>query len=99
MANNLSGNNKRIDTFGADVTIGTNPVYVIAIVATGYTSNKTVTFINNDGGEELCFEVPANGSSQFIPSEAVCFRDGLIFDDSASDLAAGDKLFVFLRYP
>jgi hypothetical protein len=99
MANRLSGNNKHIDTFGSDVTISTNPIYVVAIIATGYSSAKSVVFIDNDDDEVLGFEVPAGGSGQFTPAQAVYFRNGFIFDDSASDLEAGDKIHIYLRYP
>lgn len=95
MANSTTGNPIVIDTFGADVTISSGFVRVNLIIATGFTSNKTVTFIDNDGNRIMNFEVPAAESKIISPAEPFVFPNGMIFDDSASDLAAGDFVYVY----
>jgi hypothetical protein len=97
MANNTTMNPMRIDTFGADVTISTGSVKVLAILATAYSSAKTVTFIDNEGEEVLRVEVASDSTGQFTPAEAFLFSRGLIFDDSGSDLAAGDFVYIYLK--
>jgi hypothetical protein len=97
MANRVTGYNRMLDTFGADVTISTDPIYVSAIIVTGYTTAKTVTFIDADSALMLTFEVPADGTSQFTPSVPIYFGNGLVFDESASDLEANDLAFIFVH--
>jgi len=94
-ANTVGTNPIRIDTFGADVTIkSSGRLNVDAIVLTAYTSAKTVTFIDASGANCLVAEVPT-GETVTI-SGPLQFSNGLVFDDSASDLAAGDFIFIFL---
>lgn len=97
MANDLTTSPMRIDTFGSDVVISADAVRVTAVVATGYTSGKTVTFIDADGANVLIFEVASGGTGQFTPAKPVLFRNGLTFDDSESDLASGDFIFIFIE--
>jgi len=96
MANSLNTIPKRIDTFGSgDVTIGTGVVSINAMYITAYSSAKTVTFIDNDGAKCLVIEVPSGETFPVEPSRPIRFTNGLIFDDSASDLAASDLIFIF----
>jgi len=95
MANSLGTNPIVIDTFGADVTVTTKIAVVHAMYITGYTSAKTVTFIDNSGNECFVVEVPSGGTLAIEPSTPLRFTDGFIFDDSASDLAEDDFIFIF----
>ena len=95
MANKTGYNLVRIDTFGSDVVISTGSIKVNAILATGYNTVKTVTFIDVQGEQVMKFEVAANGTSQFTPSKPFTFN-GLTFDDSASDFADGDVVYLYL---
>jgi len=96
MANSVGTNPVRLDTFGADVTIkATGRVVVDSIVITGYTDPKTVTFIDAAGAVVLVAECAAAGTESV--SGPLTFTNGLIFDDDASDVAAGDFVFIFLH--
>ena len=96
MANSVGTNPVRIDTFGADVTIkASGRVVVDCIVMIGYTSGKTVAFIDA-AGALVCVAEVATDSMATI-SGPLTFTNGLIFDESGSDLAAGDFVFVFLQ--
>lgn len=96
MANDNSGPVVRIDTFGADVVVGAGNVRVSMILATAYSSAKSVAFIDASGNEVMKFECPT-GETYSVPfSKPFDFQNGLTFDDSESDLAAGDKLYVYL---
>ena len=97
MANDVTVRNMRIDTFGADVVISADSVWVNAIIATGYTSGKTVTFQDSADGIVLVIEVASGGTAQFTPSKPVEFHNGLKFDDSGSDFASGDFIFIFVE--
>ena len=81
----------RIDTFGADVTIDLHRLVAEHIIVTAYTSAKTVTFIDQSAAVALVFEVPAG---ETVHIEGWVFPEGAIFDQSASDLAAGDFIFI-----
>lgn len=96
-ANNLVGSPYRIDTFGSDVTISASTTWVDNITITAYTTAKTTTFIDDDGNKCLVLECPA-GYTISWPSDdkPKLFSNGINFDDSASDLAANDLIFVFL---
>jgi len=96
MANLNKGANIRIDTFGSDVTIGAGRVTVNCMIITAYTSAKTVTFIDSAGTTALVLEIPSGATGQLTPSKPITFPNGLIFDDSASELAAGDFIFMWL---
>jgi outer membrane protein assembly factor BamB len=95
MANNLTTNPMFLDTFTGDVTIGSKNVKILSIIITAYSSNKTVTFIDSNGVEVWRTEVAAGQSITWEPARSFIFRDGFIFDESESDLAAGDRIFVF----
>jgi hypothetical protein len=98
-ANDVANTPKRIDTFGSDVAIITGRGWVENLTITAYTSAKTVTFIDDDGDECLVLEVPA-GYTISWPTEGAApkeFANGFNFDDSASDLAANDFIFVWTR--
>lgn len=97
MANDLTTSPMRIDTFGADVVVSADPIWVTALIATGYSSAKTVTFIDADAANVLVLEVSSGGTGQFTPAIPVLFRNGLTFDDSESDLASGDFVFIFIE--
>lgn len=86
----------RIDTFGADVTISSDSVRIKEIIVTAYSSDKTVKFIDSDGAEVLVFEVPSGRTGQITPAKPIPFSNGFIFDDSESDLAAGDYIFIWV---
>jgi hypothetical protein len=96
MANDNSGPIVRIDTFGADVVIGAGYARVSMILVTAYSSAKSVAFIDSSGGEVMKLECPSGETYSVTFSQPFDFQNGLIFDDSASDLAAGDKLYVYL---
>lgn len=81
----------RIDTFGSDVVIDVHRVIVDKMYITAYTTAKTVTFINQSGVNALVFECPAG---ETVVIEGWVFPEGATFDDSASDLAAGDFIFI-----
>ena len=95
MANGSVGPGYRIDTFGADVTIATGMLRVTGILVNAFTSTKTVAFIDSDGASILKLEATADASSQLIVP--MKFDNGLIFDESASDLAAGDSIYIFFE--
>ena len=96
MANNTGSNPVFIDTFGGDVTIGTGVVIVTSIVMEGATAGDTATFIDSQGVEVLRLSNGVNGASAiWTPSEPFKFPNGLIMDDSASSLAAGDFILVY----
>lgn len=95
MANDVGSWPKRIDTFGADVTLDSGVCSVHAMYITAYTSAKTVTFIDNNAANVLVLEVAAGTTAQVTPAKPLNFPAGLKFDDSASGLAAGDFIFVF----
>jgi hypothetical protein len=95
MSNVVTGTTRRIDTFGSDVVIDTKIIEVFAIYITAYTSAKTITFIDNDAAVVLVLEVAAGSTAQITPAKPIKFSNGLTFDDSASDLAAGDFIFIF----
>ena len=97
MANQLTGNPVVIDTFGADVVISANKVQVLSIVMEGATAGDTATFLDRDGNEVLRLSNDIGTASKvWSPAEAFRFN-GLTFDDSASDLAASDFIFVYLK--
>lgn len=96
-ANNLVGSPYRIDTFGSDVTISASTTWVDNITITAYTTAKTTTFIDDDGNKCLVLECPAGYTISWPPDDKPkLFSNGINFDDSASDLAANDLIFVFL---
>jgi len=95
MANTLGTFPIAIDTFGADVTIGSKIVVIHSMYITAYTSAKTVTFIDLSGNKCFVAEVPSGQTLPIEPAKPLRFSNGLIFDDSASDLAAGDFIFIF----
>ncbi len=97
MANDLSSNPVRIDTFGSDVEISDRNVSVVSIVMEGASAGDTATFLDMNGGEVLRLSNVANGSSViWSPAKPFLFN-GLTLDDSASSLAANDFVFVFLE--
>jgi len=96
MANSVGTNPVRLDTFGADVTIkATGRVVVDSIVITAYSSAKTVTFIDAAGAAVLVVEGASDGTVSV--AGPLTFTNGLIFDDSGSDVAASDFVFIFLH--
>ncbi len=98
-ANDVDSTPRRIDTFGADVTIRAGSVSVTSILVTAYSTIKTVTFIDSSAAVVLVIEVPV-GSTVAWPQygdKAIQFTNGLIYDDSASDVAAGDFIFVWTK--
>jgi hypothetical protein len=97
MANATTGGVRRIDTFGSDVTIDAGVITVYSIYITVYTTAKTITFIDNDAANILVVEVAAGATGQITPAKPVRFPNGLIFDDSASDLGAGDFIFIYCK--
>ena len=99
-ANDMTKTPLRIDTFGADVTIDTGRIFISTIVITAYSSAKTVTFINSDAEVVLVIECPSGEtvtwpSAKAVHPRGVEFAEGFIFDDSASDLAANDFIFIW----
>jgi hypothetical protein len=66
-----------------------------SIVITAYSSAKTITFIDAAGSKLLVFECPSGYSINWTPPKSITWRNGFYFDDSASDLAASDFIFVF----
>ena len=98
MANSTVTNPVYIDTFGGDVTISTDQVTVVSIVMEGASAGDTATFIDNEAKEVLRLSNAANGASAiWSPSEPFRFANGLIFDDSASSLAANDFVWVYKK--
>jgi len=95
MANSLGTSPIRIDTFGADVVVSSVGISVQAMIITAYTSAKTVTFIDAAGVNVLVVEVALGTTLSLIFPKPIRFSNGLTFDDSASDLAAGDFIFIF----
>ena len=97
MANNVNMNPIRIDTFGADVIINSGQAVVNSIVMEGASAGDTAVFIDTDGEEVLRLSNSADGASAiWSPAAPHRFKSGLIFDDSASSLSAGDFVFIFL---
>jgi hypothetical protein len=98
-ANNLSGVPIVVDTFGSDVEIFPNRVEVETIVITAYTSDKTITFIDSvNGNPVLVLECPAGSTISWpVDGKSKPFPLGMDFDDSASDLAAGDFIFIWRK--
>jgi hypothetical protein len=96
-ANDTGSNNVRIDTFGADVEIASGRVQIKSIIITAYSSAKTITFIDSSNAKVMVLECPSGYSINWTPSEPVTFYNGIKFDDSASDLAANDFIFVFKK--
>ena len=99
-ANDTTQNPIRIDTFGSDVTISATKVLIRSITVTAYTTAKTVTFIDADNAKVLVLECPAGSSIAWPPtqprnSNGMEFTNGLYFDDSGSDLAANDFIFIW----
>lgn len=101
LTSNQSTNPIVIDTFGVDTIIDTGPVTVTSIVAEGATTvGKTATFIDNNATEVLRLSTRvASASAIWTPpnKEAFTFQNGLRFDDSASGLASGDYVFIYLK--
>lgn len=99
MANDLTGSPMRIDTFGADVDIKASGRTLIKnITVTAYTSAKTITFIDADAANVLVLECPAGETISWpMFDDKVLFDNGLTFDDSESDLAAGDFIFIWKK--
>jgi len=96
MANQTTGNPVVIDTFGSDVAISSNKIKVTSIVVEGASAGDTAVFLDRDGNEVSRLSNAANGAS-VVWSPAEPFRfNGLTFDDSASSLAAGDFVFIYL---
>ena len=95
MANITAGGIRKLDTFGADVVIDAGVYTLNAMYITAYTSAKTSTFLDNDAVVILVLEVAAGATGQITPSKPIRFPNGLTFDDSASDLAAGDFVFLY----
>lgn len=99
MVNSVTSNPIVIDTFGSDVTISTTAVKVKSIVMEGASAGDTATFIVGNGGSREVLRLSntvASASIPWAPSGGFTFQDGLIFDDSASDLASGDFIFIYL---
>jgi hypothetical protein len=95
-ANDVTSLPWRVDTFGADVTLKNNRFMLEKMVITAYTSAKTVTFINDTAAAVLVLEVPAGQTISWPSTDIpVVFPNGFIFDDSESDLAAGDFIFIW----
>lgn len=93
MANHIGDRHAVIDTFGADVTLksGECKVLLITIYAAG--AGELATFIDNSG--QIVFMVSAGtGLVDSIMMPTPIGVDGLVFDDSASTLEAGDALVV-----
>lgn len=98
MANDVDGFPIRIDTFGADVDISAKKIQIKNITVTAYTSAKTVTFLDADGAVVLVLECPAGGTVSWPAfDDGIYFDNGLTFDDSGSDLAAGDFIFIWKK--
>lgn len=97
-ANDTANTPVRIDTFGADVTISSTRVWIENMTITAYTSAKTITFIDADDAVVLVLECPAGYTITWPPAntrEPKEFPNGLYFDDSASDLATNDYIFIW----
>ena len=95
MANVVNNNHIKIDTFGADVTIISGPGWLSSITMEGASAGDTATFINGDGEEILRVSNAADSASfSWSPAEPEFFEKGVVFDDSASSLAANDFVFV-----
>lgn len=97
MANELSRDPIRIDSFTADVTLSTGPCNLICMLVTAYTTAKTVTFIDSAAANVLIFEVAAGTTAQITPPKSLRFETGLVLDQSATELAAGDFIFAWIE--
>lgn len=97
MANDTGGYPIRIDTFGADVTISAGRVLIRRILITAYSSTKTITFIDADAGKVCVLECPAGETIELFDKDGILFKNGLTFDDSESDLAANDFIFIWKK--
>lgn len=97
MANKTGYSPVRIDTFGADVTISSGTIKVVAIIATAKTSRKALAFKDSTG--EQCFYalVSANSTAQFTPARPFVFYKGLIFDDTTSEFVTNDSVYLYLE--
>jgi len=93
MANNLSGNPVRIDTFGADRTVSDSAVKLSSLVVTARAARNCV-FIDADGAVVLDLAVAAN-STVVVPGP-LFFDSGLTFDESGSSMAANDTIVAFI---
>ena len=95
MANDTTGTPIRIDTFGADVSISAKRFLMRRMIVTAYSSAKTVTFLDADDAVMLVLECPAGETIMIDDEKGILFDNGLKFDDSASDLAANDFIFIW----
>ena len=96
MANSLYTNPIVIDTFGADVTIAAGQIVVTEITMMGATAADTVTFIDNDTVPCLKLSNDIGGATKhWKPAKPFRFSNGVVFDDSASDLAANDFILIY----
>lgn len=100
MSNNVNVNPVVIDTFGSDVVISSTPVTVSSIVMEGASAGDTATFIvdpSHGTTEVLRLSNAASGATApWKPAIPFTFQNGLVFDDSASSLATGDYIYIFL---
>jgi len=98
MANDLGNSPMRIDTFGADVIIGVGNTFINAMFVTNEDAGvRDLTFIDDDGAVCLFLKIAADATAQLTPSKPMRFSNGITYDDSASDTAAGDFIFVFIE--
>ena len=100
-ANDLTGVPIRIDTpASGDVTISAKSITITNMIITGYTSAKTVTFIDSDGAIVLVLVVPSGGTISWpnLGSREITFDNGFILDGSATELAnASDFIFIWKK--
>ena len=97
MANDTSGYPVRIDTFGDDVAVSAKRYLLRRMIITAYTTVKTITFIDANAAVCLVLECPAGETIEIADRDGLLFANGITFDDSASDLAAGDFIFMWKR--
>ena len=93
MANDLSGNPVRIDTFGADRTISDTSTKLSALIVTARAARNCV-FIDSAGAVVMDLAIAAN-SSVVVPGP-LYFDKGLTFDESGSSMAANDTVIAFV---
>lgn len=98
MANNLVSNPIVIDTFGSDINIGKVTVSSISLVSAA--AGDDAIFIDENGAGVVNVHIAQNvsgGFSDWMPSVPFHFRNGLIYDESASNgIAAGDRILIYL---
>ena len=96
----LSGNiashsPRRLEVFGADVIVAARVYRLFTMVVVALSTAKTITFIDNDAAVILVLEVAAGTTLPINLAKGMKFPNGLIFDDSESDLETGDFVLLF----